>query len=426
MFNYLVFLLLFSLPLFFLPHINLPFELPKMVLFRVITFLMFFIFMKDFIKSKTVSLPDVFKNKKVRLALVLFLAVLGISTLFSISPGQSFWGSYYRMQGAYSFLHYFLFFLLLCLKFEKREQWETALKFMFAGFIMAFIYGGLQKFVNFNDIHPLLEIAYDRVFSSFAHPSYFANYALLIIFPLGGLFLKKRKYWLIAGLIAAGILIMFWTKSRSSFLALAIGLIFYLTVYAIKFKRKKILVMVVVLGVLSGLTILGPNLYPRLFPQDSFLHRMRLEGENLRSLQVRPETWKAAIKMAADKPLFGNGLESFPLLIEKYADPRLAELEPQNALPDRAYNVFFQIMADTGIFGLAFFLFTLALIFRLALSHKSEITIGILSSFIAFLFADSFGFAVTVHMVMVAFLLAYLCFLISNKRIPKDILHNIP
>ncbi|MBI5303720.1 MAG: tetratricopeptide repeat protein [Chloroflexi bacterium] len=69
-----------------------------------------------------------------------------ISTLFSVAPSVSFWGSYQRLQGAYSMFSYIVIFLMTVTSLRTRAQLDRALNVVvLTSFPVAF-YGLLQHF----------------------------------------------------------------------------------------------------------------------------------------------------------------------------------------------------------------------------------------------------------------------------------------
>jgi O-antigen ligase len=68
--------------------------------------------------------------------------------------------------------------------------------------------------------------------------------------------------------------------------------------------------------------------------------------------------WRAATAMALDHPVFGHGWGSFNFLIDGYRDT------PTGLDTSYAHNDYLQVFAESGIVGLAFVLWLLALLGR--------------------------------------------------------------
>jgi O-antigen ligase/Tfp pilus assembly protein PilF len=84
-----------------------------------------------------------FRRPMVVFVLVLTFIYL-IATIFSIVPGVSWWGSYQRLQGTYTFLTYVGFFLVLIFNIRERRQIERLISFVLLANIPVALYGILQ------------------------------------------------------------------------------------------------------------------------------------------------------------------------------------------------------------------------------------------------------------------------------------------
>ncbi|MFA5821384.1 MAG: hypothetical protein WC873_04815, partial [Candidatus Gracilibacteria bacterium] len=175
----LICFLLLVVPLAVFPWVANYYELPKIVLFRsaVLVALMFFGF--ELIMNGTLKIPDALRTRVARYILVGLLVLFAVLMVTSIAPMLSFWGSYFRGQGIYMWLHYLLFFLLLTLSVQTKKGWEKLEKWAFIGLFGTVVFGLIQYF--FADLQ---EISLGRAVSTFGQPDYFAYYIILLIFPL--------------------------------------------------------------------------------------------------------------------------------------------------------------------------------------------------------------------------------------------------
>jgi hypothetical protein len=74
--------------------------------------------------------------------------------------------------------------------------------------------------------------------------------------------------------------------------------------------------------------------------------------------QVRVEMARTTVRMVSEAPVFGIGLGEFSRRAGEFISPRLLELFPV-ARHENAHNNFFQILAETGLSGVAVFLWLL-------------------------------------------------------------------
>ncbi|MBN1993498.1 MAG: tetratricopeptide repeat protein [Anaerolineae bacterium] len=109
----------------------------------------------------------------------LLVLVYIISTIFSISPRVSLWGSYQRMQGTYSYLSYVVVFALMAGNLRTREQVDRLVTII----ILASIPVGLYGIVQHYGLDPLPwagDVTY-RVASNMGNPIFVASYLIMIV-----------------------------------------------------------------------------------------------------------------------------------------------------------------------------------------------------------------------------------------------------
>ncbi len=388
-------------PLAVLPFTANYYELPKIVLFRsaILTALMFFGF--NLIKVGKIKIPEAMQKKPVREILIGLLFLFVFLIMISVAPKLSFWGSYFRGQGIYMWLHYLLFFLLMTLCIHTKKDWDKLEKFAFAGLFATVVFGIIQYF--FSDLR---EISLGRAVSTFGQPDYFAYYIILLVFPLISSFIREKNFWK-GLLIILSLAAMIATESRGAFVGFFVGMMSYLIISGFVFKKKKLLICAVALAMTAGLT---------LYSHSDFLFT--------RSTETRLRIWNSSMEMLRERPLFGYGPETFPIIFQSFADSKILGLEQLSSIPDKAHNVLIELLSEGGVVFLAFFLFAFASIFVFGLKNihgDKTVTIGILSSLMAAFAANQFGFAATTHFIIIVFLLAELVFYSSKRMILKTV-----
>ncbi len=129
--------------------------------------------------------PDTrpFPQNVLRRPLMLFSFFLGfayvLSTIFSITPGVSWWGSYQRLQGTYSFLSYVLFFLVIAFNMRERRQVERLTSFVLLGNMPVALYGLLQHYKA--DPLPWQGDVVFRVTSSMGNAIFISAYLIMVV-----------------------------------------------------------------------------------------------------------------------------------------------------------------------------------------------------------------------------------------------------
>ena len=386
--------ILFLVPLSFLPGIRNVFELPKQAMFRILLMILLFLVVRKVVQVGKLEILDIFRKRRVKLMMLAFVALLFVGGVFSIAPRLSFWGSYFRMQGIYSFLNYLLFFLLLAGVMRKREDWEQGFKWLGYGLVVSVFYGFWQK-LGFSGFD-LEAASLGRVFSSFGHPNFFASYLVILFFPL-----MWRRKWILLGLAVLGI---WMAGSRGAILGLGAGLMFYAFFYGLYENKKAFVALLLLPAVLGGMFLFGGG-------------RLDFAGEALRSVETRTSVWKSATEMIDERIFTGYGMETFQIAFAKFADKELLELERIGSSPDKAHNTFVEMMASVGLLGLGLYLFILFGIFAEGLRSRKMEVYAVLSSFFAACVMYMVGFAVTSDIILMTFLLVYLAWLLSGGTV---------
>ncbi|MBI4122666.1 MAG: hypothetical protein HY462_01575, partial [Parcubacteria group bacterium] len=65
------------------------------------------------------------RSSAVLWAVVAFIGVLGVATIFGLSPYRSFWSNFERMEGYIGLLHLFLYSILLISVFKTERDWRA-------------------------------------------------------------------------------------------------------------------------------------------------------------------------------------------------------------------------------------------------------------------------------------------------------------
>jgi hypothetical protein len=118
-----------------------PFHFGKVIVFRTLIELLSVGYLILILKDRS-YLP---KRDKIFWALFFFVLAFTLTTITSVLPYPSFWGTLERMGGLWTLWHYFLFFIILTSVLTKREHWQKLLDItIFVGVLSAF-YGFAQK-----------------------------------------------------------------------------------------------------------------------------------------------------------------------------------------------------------------------------------------------------------------------------------------
>ena len=114
----LLYLVVFLLPIFFLPLTIFPVAWNKQILLAIICFLVSILWLVKIIKTGKIN----WVWNKVGLAVLVLLIVLGISTIFSTARAQSFWGTSAEPDTFLNFILYGLTFFLFANLISENQR----------------------------------------------------------------------------------------------------------------------------------------------------------------------------------------------------------------------------------------------------------------------------------------------------------------
>jgi|GEM_PF-1778664 len=430
---------IFLIPLFFWPYVSLTFELPKVVLFKAITWLMIIVYCLKSAHEQKIEIPvfvgaDGTKNRAEKFLIFViigYFCVYLFATIFSVSPLLSLYGSYYRMQGLLMFFHYFAFALIIFLNLRTTDQILRLVKvFVISAFIASAI-GILQKFVpamtSFWQINSFL----GRIFGTMGHPNYLADLIIMALsFSVGFLFLKKNRiFYALISIIM--FLALIWTLGRASLLGfLTSMMIFFIPILWIKGRRRAALSFIAVPLIFAGI-IVFVNIYKTnpIIKNIPVVSRFILAGENLRSIETRLIMWPAVLRQISNRPILGYGPDTFVNTYQKYADSRQLAVEDFSNIADKAHNIILDTAVSSGLMGVIFYLSILAALAICCVKflksgagmEKKIPALCIISSVFALFISNQFGFPTTTHSFIFWALIAIFLILISGGRAVKEI-----
>ena len=118
-------------------------------------------------------------KKPLVLPTLLLVIIYIVSTIFSISPNVSLWGSYQRLQGTYSALSYIVIFALMAGHLRTREQVDRLVATIIIASIPVSLYGIIQRYGL--DPLPWAGDVTRRVASNMGNAIFVASYLIMVI-----------------------------------------------------------------------------------------------------------------------------------------------------------------------------------------------------------------------------------------------------
>lgn len=313
-----------------------------------------------------------------------------LSTLFSVSPQVSLWGSYPRLQGAYTTFSYLVIFGAMIANLRRRAQVERLIGVFVLTSLPVSLYGLLQRF----QIDPIPwggDVSL-RIASTLGNSIFVAAY-LIMAFPLTMMrivesfealvneqgstlpnFVRATSYVFIAALQGIAI---YYSGSRGPWLGWAAGLVVIWLGLSLIWRKRWLTWSGVAVALLAGgfLVVLnipgGPLESLRNRPEFGRLGQL-LDAES-RTGKVRTLIWQGAAELVqlheplefpdgrSDgwnflRPIIGYGPESMYVAYNRFYPPELAQVEKRNASPDRSHNETWDSLVMTGLLGLVVYL----------------------------------------------------------------------
>jgi len=372
-------------------------------------------------------------------AFLFFVGAFTLTTITSVLPYPSFWGSLERMGGLWTFWHYFLFYVILTSVLTKKEHWQIILNItIFAGVLSAF-YGFGQK----TDIEFFVGSGgRARIFGTIGNAALFAGTQLLVAFLSLTLFFRPQntKNLKLFYLFAFGItsLAALMTAVRGSILAYAIGITIFAFLWGI-YKRSR-------LGRLAFSSLIGLAvlfvIFSLLFSGSQFVknsgYLSRVTDLSLRSptTETRFWAWEAGLKGWVDSPktvLLGWGPENFNIPFSINFNPKFFAGPGSETLFDRAHNMFVEILVTMGLIGLLSYLGIFAAVFTylrrwLKESEFAIYGIGFIPLVIAYMIHNSFIFDTSANFVIFFTIMGFISWLAprnANLQIHPNATNNV-
>jgi putative inorganic carbon (HCO3(-)) transporter len=406
-----------ALPLLTSPLLLSPSAWGKAILFRIIISVLIFFFAYLLLYKRII----LFNWRKLSLPfwiLITFFITLLLSTIFSLDPRFSFWGSPLRGDGFLN-LGLIIIFSILTFLILKKSDWRKIWDFTILIGILVSIITFFQRFSLFSNI---IKPFGSRPPGTMGGPIFLGLYFLLLVFITFSFFLeekekKKKIIYLLASLLF--IYIIFLTESRAIYLGIIIGLIYFILCYPLKNKViltiKFISLIILIIGACGIYYLVS---HPKTTNSEITRFSVKLARED-----PRFSAWIISIEAIKDHPILGYGPENFSIAFDRYYSPSLPFISKEwGSWYDRAHSFIFEIGITAGIPALIIYLLLFGSLFW-QLQRKKEskdsnflIIHGIQATLFAYLTANLFSFDVFSTYLIFYLIVAYSLSLINSTK----------
>jgi tetratricopeptide (TPR) repeat protein/O-antigen ligase len=328
-----------------------------------------------------------------------FALVYVLSTIFSVTPAASLWGSYQRLQGTYTTFAYIVFFAAIVVNLRKRAQVERLITTIILGSLPVSLYGILQHYHL--DPVPWGGDVSTRIASNMGNAIFVAAY-LIMVSPLiiarilqafNGIMNETDRTQLVGDILkgtfyvftgAIVLIAQYMSQSRGPALGWIVGSFVIFILLAIYWRKRWLtytaIAAVAVVGVFLLLFNLPRGPFEALRDSPMIGRYSQLLNDNSNNALVRQYIWEGVVKMVSihkpllfpdgsqDKfnflrPLIGYGPESMYVAYNPFYVPQLGQVEKRNASPDRSHNETWDSLVINGLLGLITYLAVFVAVF---------------------------------------------------------------
>lgn len=385
-------------------------------------------------------------------SLLIFVLVMGIVNFLGADISRSFWGSYERMEGYISLIYLSLYFFLLVNLLKTKEIWIKYLMTNVFSSLLVSMYGIFQV-LGFLVIGQRNTDGILRIESTIGNSNFLGLYIMINIFLSIYLFLNywinnkndlsKKIIWPMFGIFSLiiQIIALFYTASRSAFLGLFGGILFFcFTTLFLKFKKnrqninwkKMTLIFVSFFFVLIFIFLLYSFIdngkIKKMYSDSNPINNIVNFSSESKSIQSRFVVWDFSLEGFKEKPMLGWGQENFSYAFDKYKDlrPHGRYIETWH---DRAHNIFIDLLIVGGILGLISFIFIIcALIFSIIKNknlklYEKNILLSLVSAVLINIF---FSFLTLTGYILLIIIFGFVEAMsrVSNKKQLKSVLNS--
>jgi O-antigen ligase len=346
--------------------------------------------------------------------IIALVIVYSLSTIFSVTPSISFFGSWQRLQGTYTTFSYLIIFLSIIANLRKREQINRLITTVIIASLPISLYGLLQRYQI--DPIPWGGNVSVRIAANMGNSIFVAAY-LIMVFPLTiGRIIDAFKAILLENedniengdnsakqivratiyvfIAALELIAIYMSGSRGPLLGLMAGIYFLVLLFSIYWRKRWMTFSIIGLAIFGAgfLAVFNMNKGPleALKTSPAIGRFGNLLNPESNSALVRQYIWEGTVKLVgihdplkfpdgtADKfnvlrPIVGYGPETMYVAYNQYYQAELGQVEKRNASPDRAHNETWDSIVITGISGLLVYLSIFSSVFYYGLKWQGLI-----------------------------------------------------
>ena len=377
------------------------------------------------------------------IAIAIFALIVLITSILGENFTYSMWGNYERMDGIFSWAHYWVLIVIATSVLKEKKDWMKLFSFSLVCAVLMSFYGFMQRF-GVEQFGPwtIYETSMGRITSTIGNPAFFAVYLLFnITFALLIVINKNIAIWWrsVAGIALIPVFVAyFMTGVRGAAIGLIFGIIIFVFGYVLWMnnKRMKQIVVACFIGFIILMSLLFLFKEGSFVTNNAFLGRLFSMSLSDSTIQTRLISWGmecengfatcGALKGIQENFWLGVGPQRFDVIFNKYFDPRFYALVGTETWWDRAHNMVLEVFATMGIFGLLAYLgIGLSMLYALfqigKQKQESRVEMLILFAFLgAYFIQNLFVFDTISSYIMLVVFVAY----VISRSMDFNLMHH--
>lgn len=346
------------LPLYVDGSIIYPYALSKILAFQFLVEVL----LGAFILLQCID-PSYRVNRKNRLiqAQSLWIGALVALSFMSVDVARSWWSTAQWMTGTVTYIHLFVWFLVLASVFKKWKEWRAMIWTSVIASLLVALYG-LGQMIGFDARHYDPELG--RIYSTLGNPIYLSHYLVLNIFLAAFLALREKAIFnriilCFFACVLAGTIFFTGTRSAVLVLFITLGLFFVLLLFSTASKRQRIISLSLlgtaiasIVGIFLWLQTANGTTWARAHIAPSLQRIIYDTFQDPARVELAHIAWQGFVS----KPLFGWGPNNYSYVFSTYVKPHDFGILFPKLWYDAAHNQVMNILATTGIVGFIAFL----------------------------------------------------------------------
>lgn len=310
-------------------------------------------------------------------ALLAYFSLMVISTVFSVAPFASVFGSNVRLDGIITFGFYIITFLI-----AKNSKYVGSWLFITIIYtsLLVSIFGILQYYrIDPIPVGMYLVPIEGSAFSTMGNQNFLGSYLVLVIpVSLYHYFINGKKF----GLFAYGIqfLTLLCTNTRGAWIGAFSVLLIFLLLYKLNYGYSKQFLKKVIYTVFTSIIIV---VFYTVTTGDAFLVRLlsifidfskfiKKGDDSFSGGSNRIYIWQKVIELIKMRPIFGFGVETLGVVMDKFYKTQTIIVFGRYVTIDKAHNEYLHIAVSSGIPSLIAYLSFLYLELKKAFQRLKE------------------------------------------------------